>query len=327
MMNLAQCIILHITIKMFYICASGRPSVNINTRNLEIQKSAVVTCTESGRCGSLSSPNVNYEWTKFGVTLQKGASNKYNFSVISLNDFGTVYQCIVRNNSIEIGRTNFTLNAYRKLVYFQQYINKMIDLKLNNFWQCCVFVVSNPLLIINRSPTGNNYVGQYFNVTCYGIANPAQVNLNFTFTDPQGNVIVPGEKYDRVTVTQLEQNRLVYGTTLSFNPLSGVDNGEYACTEVTMLDSLNPNVVNSAIKSIFSISLDRKLADKKYYHWWRASVASETITGVTQLKIGDVCLSVCMDVRRSFCTLTPAYFCVRSAFYPVPNFTKQYPLV
>ncbi len=25
-------------------------------------------------------------------------------------------------------------------------------------------------------------------------------------------------------------------------------------------------------------------------HYWRASVASETLTGVTQLKIGDVCL-------------------------------------
>ncbi len=35
--------------------------------------------------------------------------------------------------------------------------------------------------------------------------------------------------------------------------------------------------------------------------YWRASVASETLTGVTQLKIGDVCLFVCiyvcLDVR------------------------------
>ncbi len=34
---------------------------------------------------------------------------------------------------------------------------------------------------------------------------------------------------------------------------------------------------------------------------WRASVASETLTGVTQLKIGDVCLFIylyiCLDVR------------------------------
>ncbi len=28
------------------------------------------------------------------------------------------------------------------------------------------------------------------------------------------------------------------------------------------------------------------------FHYWRASVTSETLTGVTQLKIGDVCLSV-----------------------------------
>ncbi len=40
----------------------------------------------------------------------------------------------------------------------------------------------------------------------------------------------------------------------------------------------------------------------------RASVASETLTGVTQLKIGDVCLSVCMDVRMSFFTLTLRIF-------------------
>ncbi len=31
----------------------------------------------------------------------------------------------------------------------------------------------------------------------------------------------------------------------------------------------------------------------------------------------------CVDVRMSFCTLTLAYFCVRSVFDPVPNFTKQ----
>ncbi len=40
---------------------------------------------------------------------------------------------------------------------------------------------------------------------------------------------------------------------------------------------------------------------------WRASVASETLTGVTQLKIGDVCLFIyilCLDVCMSFCTLT-----------------------
>ncbi len=42
--------------------------------------------------------------------------------------------------------------------------------------------------------------------------------------------------------------------------------------------------------------------------YWRASVASETLTGVTQLKIGDVCLFIYMDVRMSFCTLTLRIF-------------------
>ncbi len=31
-------------------------------------------------------------------------------------------------------------------------------------------------------------------------------------------------------------------------------------------------------------------------HHWRASVASETLTGVTQLKIGDVCLFIYLFV-------------------------------
>ncbi len=36
-------------------------------------------------------------------------------------------------------------------------------------------------------------------------------------------------------------------------------------------------------------------------YYWRASVASETLTGVTQSKIGDVCdLYICMDVRKAF---------------------------
>ncbi len=48
---------------------------------------------------------------------------------------------------------------------------------------------------------------------------------------------------------------------------------------------------------------------------WRASLASETLTGVTQLKIGDVCLSVCMDVRTPFCTLTSCESIVRYNYY------------
>ncbi len=50
--------------------------------------------------------------------------------------------------------------------------------------------------------------------------------------------------------------------------------------------------------------------------------------GVTQLIIGDVCLFIYMDLC-SYVILyfdTP-YFCVHSAFDPVPKFTKQNPLV
>ncbi len=54
---------------------------------------------------------------------------------------------------------------------------------------------------------------------------------------------------------------------------------------------------------------------------WRASGANETLTGVTQLKIRDVCLFICLDVRMSFCTLTLAHFSFRSGFDPIPNFT------
>ncbi len=50
-----------------------------------------------------------------------------------------------------------------------------------------------------------------------------------------------------------------------------------------------------------------KLKKEIIFPYWRASVASETLTGVTQLKIGDVC--ICLDVRMSFCTLTLAFLC------------------
>ncbi len=48
----------------------------------------------------------------------------------------------------------------------------------------------------------------------------------------------------------------------------------------------------------------------------RASVASETLTGVTQLKIGGVCVFICMDVRMSFCTLTPVFLLKRGSVAP-----------
>ncbi len=43
---------------------------------------------------------------------------------------------------------------------------------------------------------------------------------------------------------------------------------------------------------------------------WRASVASETLTGVKMKKSGMfVYLDICMDVCMSFCTLTLAFLC------------------
>ncbi len=63
--------------------------------------------------------------------------------------------------------------------------------------------------------------------------------------------------------------------------------------------------------------------------YWRATVASETLTGLTQSKIGDVCLFIYIMFGRMYVILyfDPPYFCVRLAFDPVPNFTKQNPLV
>ncbi len=66
---------------------------------------------------------------------------------------------------------------------------------------------------------------------------------------------------------------------------------------------------------------------------WRASVVSETLTGVTQLKIGDVCLFRYMFGRMYVILyFDPPYFCVRSAFDPVPTslnrilwFSDHYP--
>ncbi len=44
--------------------------------------------------------------------------------------------------------------------------------------------------------------------------------------------------------------------------------------------------------------------------YWRASVASETLTGVKMKKSGMfVYLYICMDVRMSFCTLTLVFLC------------------
>ncbi len=55
-----------------------------------------------------------------------------------------------------------------------------------------------------------------------------------------------------------------------------------------------------------------KIGDVCLFIYWRASVASETLTGVTQSKIGDVSLFVylyiCMDVRKAFLYFDPRVF-------------------
>ncbi len=55
------------------------------------------------------------------------------------------------------------------------------------------------------------------------------------------------------------------------------------------------------------------------------SLASKTLSGVTQLKIGDTCLFiyVCGCTYVIF-TLTLTYFSVSSVFNPIPNCTKLF---
>ncbi len=53
----------------------------------------------------------------------------------------------------------------------------------------------------------------------------------------------------------------------------------------------------------------------------------DTLRGNTIENRGYLFVYICVDVRMSFCTLTLVYFCVRSVFDPVPNFTKQNPPV
>ncbi len=83
----------------------------------------------------------------------------------------------------------------------------------------------------------------------------------------------------------------------------------------------------NGIMEEISVSLSQHW-DVQHKYNWRASVASETLTGVTQLKIGDVCLFIYI-YGRTYVILyfDPSCFCVRSAFNPVPNFTKQNPPV
>ncbi len=56
---------------------------------------------------------------------------------------------------------------------------------------------------------------------------------------------------------------------------------------------------------------------------------SETLTGVKMKKSGMFVYLFTYMFGRMYVILyfDPPYFCVRSAFDPVPNFTKQNPLV
>ncbi len=58
------------------------------------------------------------------------------------------------------------------------------------------------------------------------------------------------------------------------------------------------------------LRLARHLCSSTPLVYWRASVASETLTGVKMKKSGMfVYLYICMDVCMSFCTLTLAFLC------------------
>ncbi len=61
-------------------------------------------------------------------------------------------------------------------------------------------------------------------------------------------------------------------------------------------------------------------------YYWQASGASETLSGVTQLKIRDICLFMC---GRTYVILyfDPSVFLRSSVFDPVPNCTEQNPPV
>ncbi len=78
-------------------------------------------------------------------------------------------------------------------------------------------------------------------------------------------------------------------------------------------------------KNSIVFRLARHLCSSTPLVYWRASVASETLTGVKMKKSG----MFVYIYGRTYVILyfDPPYFCVRSAFDPVPNFTKQNPPV
>ncbi len=87
------------------------------------------------------------------------------------------------------------------------------------------------------------------------------------------------------------------------------------------------SVLEVKINSIV-FRLARHLCSSTSLVYWRASVASETLTVVTQSKIGDVCLFRYMYGRMYVILyFDPRVFVLVRLSTPVPNCTKQNPLV
>ncbi len=70
----------------------------------------------------------------------------------------------------------------------------------------------------------------------------------------------------------------------------------YPVCEIKKLDlifsSFSVRSQNHSYKNSIVFRLARHLCSSTSLVYWRASVASETLTGVTQSKIGDVCLFI-----------------------------------
>ncbi len=76
-------------------------------------------------------------------------------------------------------------------------------------------------------------------------------------------------------------------------------NGERAC-----LARLHKTTI--VLYDVFYLKMLFFIVTKMDY-WW-ASEASETLSGVTQLKIGDIFLYICLDVRKAFLYFDPRIF-------------------
>ncbi len=82
-------------------------------------------------------------------------------------------------------------------------------------------------------------------------------------------------------------------------------------------------------ETLYSETLYETLYSETLYSetLYNETLYSETLYNDVELRIGDICLYMCVDVRMPFCTSTLVYFCVSSVFDPVPNFTEQNPQV